>query len=287
MNLDTVTTENVQVGPRMRQLDKARVAVLMESMKAIGLQQPITCWLDESDVPHLVAGAHRLAAARKLLDAGDERWALIPCLFVNLTAIDRRRWEIAENLHRADLTALQHDEHVAEWVRLTDEAQKVAQPAPVSKPKGGRGNPGGMRAATRELGVERTQAQRAIKVDGLSPTAKAVAREMGLDDNRSALLDAAKHREPDEQVAELRRKANARASRKAQTHAEIKDASADACEIIADAIAEFIPEHRLPAVTAALALRGLKDVAARVQSLTGAVFDKTTAGRDDRARALS
>src|SRR5262249_11984944 len=124
--------------------------------------------------------------------------------------------------------------------------------------------------------------RRAVKVAGLSKEAKNAARAMSLDDNRSALLAAAKHEAPDEQVAELRRKAEDRARRKSQTHAEVKDAMADASEIIADAIAEFVPESRLPAVTAALALRGLKDVAARIQSLTGAVFDKTEAGRDDR-----
>jgi ParB-like chromosome segregation protein Spo0J len=31
-----------------------------------------------------------------------------------------RLWEIAENLHRADLTVLERSEHIAEWVRLTD-----------------------------------------------------------------------------------------------------------------------------------------------------------------------
>jgi hypothetical protein len=31
--------------------------------------------------------------------------------------------EIAENLHRADLTALERDKHVAEWIRLADASQ--------------------------------------------------------------------------------------------------------------------------------------------------------------------
>lgn len=46
-----------------------------------------------------------------------------------------RLWEIAENLHRAELSALERDEHVAEWIRLTGE--KLRQPDAVS---GGRGN---------------------------------------------------------------------------------------------------------------------------------------------------
>ena len=36
--------------------------------------------------------------------------------------------EIAENLHRADLTALERDEHIAEWIRLADlQSAQLAQ----------------------------------------------------------------------------------------------------------------------------------------------------------------
>jgi hypothetical protein len=48
-------------------------------------------------------------------------------------------------------------------------------------------------AAARELGIEKSDAYRAVSVAGLSDEAKAAAREHGLDDNRTALLeDAAK-----------------------------------------------------------------------------------------------
>jgi ParB family chromosome partitioning protein len=82
---------------------------------------------------------------------------------------------------------LERDEHIAEWVRLTEEKGKLAQLAPVS-PKGGRGNEGGINAAVRELGIDRTQAQRAVKIAGISDEAKAAAREAGVDNNQSALL---------------------------------------------------------------------------------------------------
>ena len=38
---------------------------------------------------------------------------------------DARLWEIAENLHRSELTVTERAEHIAEWVRLI--AEKVAQ----------------------------------------------------------------------------------------------------------------------------------------------------------------
>ena len=38
---------------------------------------------------------------------------------------DARLWEIAENLHRADLTVRGRVERIAEWVRLTED--KIGQ----------------------------------------------------------------------------------------------------------------------------------------------------------------
>jgi hypothetical protein len=34
--------------------------------------------------------------------------------------IDARLWEIAENLHVAELTELERAEHVTEWIRLAE-----------------------------------------------------------------------------------------------------------------------------------------------------------------------
>jgi len=90
---------------------------------------------------HLVAGAHRLEAVRKL------GWEQLPAVFIEADAVDVRRWEIAENLHRAELTVLERAEHVREWVRLTEEKQagQSAQVGPieekVSKRCDGRGTP--------------------------------------------------------------------------------------------------------------------------------------------------
>ncbi|APT31397.1 hypothetical protein MCBMB27_02106 [Methylobacterium phyllosphaerae] len=52
-----------------------------------------------------------------------------------------------------------------------------------------RGRPeGGIAAAARELGVENTEAKRAIKIDGIAPAAKEAARAAGLENNQSTLL---------------------------------------------------------------------------------------------------
>jgi hypothetical protein len=49
-------------------------------------------------------------------------------------------------------------DHIAEWVRLTEEKSGARC---ATKPGAGRGSEGGLRAAVRELGIDRTEAQRA------------------------------------------------------------------------------------------------------------------------------
>ena len=61
-----------------------------------------------------------------------------------------------------ELTPLERSEHIAEWVRLTEQKKPAAQVAPLEI---GYGKPppqkaGGINAATRELGIDRTEAQR-------------------------------------------------------------------------------------------------------------------------------
>ncbi len=77
------------------------------------------------------------------------------------SSIDAELVEISENLHRAELTQLQRDEQIARWMELTDAKRVSAQL--VQKPQGGRPE-GGVSAASRDLGIERMDAQRAVKV---------------------------------------------------------------------------------------------------------------------------
>jgi hypothetical protein len=92
-------------------------------------------------------------------------------------------------LHRAELTALERSEQIAEWARITE---SISGATCATKPGAGQGSKGGVRAASRELGLDRTEVQRSIKIAGLSAEAKEAARDVGLDDNRSALLKAAR-----------------------------------------------------------------------------------------------
>lgn len=183
--------DDIDVLEGRREVVAATVKRLADSIEQIGMRHPITV-RRKGDRYSLVAGRHRLEACKKL---GREH---VPAVIVSMTNAEARKWEIAENLHRAELTKLERDEQIAEWIRLTDE-EKPAQLAPVS---GGRGNEGGINAASRELGIERTEAQRAVKVASITDEAKDAAREAGLDNNRSALLQVAKEA-PERQVAKV------------------------------------------------------------------------------------
>ena len=268
--VEPIGISGVVVRGRLRPLDDDAVRALMNSITKIGLQSPITVRIEREfdgrgnaveETPVLIAGAHRLEAAKRL------GWHFIDAYVFEGDERDARMWEIAENLHRADLTVLERSEQVSEWVRLAEEREVLAQLAP--KPQGGRPQ-GGTRAAARDIGVTRDEARRSEKVAALAPEAKEAARAAGLDDNQSALLAAAKAETAAAQVEVL----NRRAAERARTHDEVKDAKADAREVLACAIAEFIPEYKLSDVGGALALLGMKEIAARVQTLTGAVFDK-------------
>lgn len=108
--------------------------------------------------------------------------------------------EIAENLHRAELSVQERADHIAEWVRLTEDRQS-AQLAPKG-PVGHRPE-GGINAAARELGIERTEAQRAVKIAGISEEARSAAADAGVT-TQAGLLEVAREPTPDAQVSKVR-----------------------------------------------------------------------------------
>jgi ParB-like chromosome segregation protein Spo0J len=194
-------TINVAANP-LRPLIDDEVRRLAVSMQQIGMMTPITVRYHEhipspesDDSYELITGRHRVEAARSL------GWDELDAIEIECSDVDAKLWEIAENLHRAELTKLQHDEQVALWIRLMNEKDIGADCANIPR---GRGQPkGGVRAASRDLGIDRDAASRAIKVASLSDEAKDAAREHGLDDNRTALLEAARETESAAQVAKI------------------------------------------------------------------------------------
>src|SRR5262245_42458979 len=136
--------DDIVVGEARRELDRSAVNRLAESIEQIGLRHPITV-REKGDKYHLIAGQHRLEACRKL---GREH---VPAIIVKMTNDEARLWEIAENLHRADLKKLERDEQIAEWIKLTERASNSQS----GRLDGRGGRPPGIEAAARELGIHR------------------------------------------------------------------------------------------------------------------------------------
>lgn len=267
MRTGEVYIDAVTVPSGRRPLNPDTVDRLVESIGKIGLQQPISVWSPDSETVVLVAGNHRLEACRRL---GEHK---IPAVFIEMDERQRRMWEIAENLHRAELTALERDEQVAEWIRLS--AEKVSQDG---TPKGGQQPAAkGVRAAEREIGVRKNDASRALQVASLTPEAKEAARETGQDDNRTALLDAAKQA-PERQAQFLRD----RSATREQNAREDRDLAEEAAEKVAELLAEHIPGHLWDGLKANLNAAGSRNIAKALNRLIGvSVFDNTAAGAED------
>ena len=117
--------------------------------------------------------------------------------------------EIAENLHRREISALERSELQAAWVEIVQARKETPDVSAEVRPKlSARGRPegrtpSGINKAARELGVPRSTLQQSVKIAKLSPEAKAEARKLKLDNNQEALLTAAKKVSPAAQVAAL------------------------------------------------------------------------------------
>ena len=200
-----VSPADIVVGDRLRALDRESVERLTESISKIGLKTPISVRSREQGWT-LVSGRHRLEACIAL--GMDE----IPVVTETGSEPEARLWEIAENLHRAELTALERAEHISLWIRLRGERgegrpcghadDKLGQVGPVSEldkaaqaepppAGGGRGREGGVRAAARELGISRTDARRALhRVNRIGRAVREALRDMPEVADNGAELDA-------------------------------------------------------------------------------------------------
>lgn len=118
-----IEVSTITVSDRKREVDPEAVSVIARSMVEIGLLTPITVIYpastaddaDTSSAPVLVVGANRLEAAMS------RGWKAIQCVVMDSGGAGAEMWEIAENLHRRDLTKKQRDEHIRRYARLLEE----------------------------------------------------------------------------------------------------------------------------------------------------------------------
>lgn len=188
-----------------RSFNQEQLQRLQISIEKIGLQTPITVkpfmkiWCGQNtECYEIVAGGHRWEACGRLGHNTIEA-------YIETDTMAARLWEISENLDRAELTASERAELLAKWVELCGEENSgISSENRTIFPERGRGQPkSGINDAARQLGIGRDKMHRAVKIaTKLTPGAKAEAVKLGLDDNESALVEAAKRPE-NQQVSYL------------------------------------------------------------------------------------
>jgi ParB family chromosome partitioning protein len=273
--------DEIVIAARMRdRLRDDAIASLMESIQKIGLREPPTIRIghdedeDGGEYPILVAGLHRIEALKRL----GAQYA--DCAVFDGDETEARLWEISENLHRAELTVQQQAEHIAEWVRLT-EVQSGQDVHNESKRADGRGHrhEGGVAKAARELPIagksehaKRKTVERAIRIAGIAPAAKAAAAAAGLDDNQSALLTVAQA-EPEQQARVVEEIAERKAQKAKDTDtvdrkiSEKKAANAALTEaqLFAEWLTERMARNEMPKIISWLEGCKSKDVTAAMR----------------------
>ena len=115
-----IAIEKIHVPERLREVSEAHVDLLANNINQNGLLSPILVMIKSKDEPEnyiLVAGAHRLAAVKKL------NQPTINCEIRNPANIEQvRLWEIDENLFRNELNAFERGKFLSErrdiWQQL-------------------------------------------------------------------------------------------------------------------------------------------------------------------------
>jgi len=111
---------DIEVGTRKRKLNESKVQSLAESFSSIGQLQPITVSEGDYGTYRLIAGLHRLEAAKAI------GWNKIQAAVFEGGEIETELAEIDENLMRNDLTVLEQGEHLARRQELI--GRKVGRP---------------------------------------------------------------------------------------------------------------------------------------------------------------
>lgn len=126
MKVEPQFVDLIDVGDRLRAVDPKKVSQLAESMKAIGLLNPIyVSYSADGSACTLVAGAHRLAAAKKL------GWESIDTVELPGGDLEAQLAEIDENLCRSELTPTEEAEHIGRRKEVWEAMQAAKEQAEI------------------------------------------------------------------------------------------------------------------------------------------------------------
>lgn len=247
----TVRVDEVFIIGERRPVDDGAVKLLAASINSIGLQTPISIRADASLVDpetgddcggyELITGRHRLSACKQL---GLDRIAAAVWP-ENSDRTDIQLWEISENLHRADLTKEQRDEHIRRYAELLEakEAREATgsedQPGQVVRPEIGYRKP-----PPQEKGI-----------------ASKIAEQTGL--SQRTIRRALKKRAPVDPEAERERKEAAKRRRE-----QDREARALAAEEYAGWLLSQVDLDQLPTLISWIEASPPRDVIAALRRLS-------------------
>lgn len=190
----TETLHNVEIIPvsaiienaGRRSLNEEKVREIAESFKELGQLVPIMIRKGERNKFILIAGAHRLAAARQI------GWTTIHVTIRNVDYDEAMLIEIDENLKRSELTVHERTVLVNKRIEIVERRQAEER----EKNEAGRGRPGGVAEAARVMGKDEDHVRRLAALKAVTDEAwdhaKSFRPDYKLDDNVSFMTRVAK-----------------------------------------------------------------------------------------------
>ena len=259
---------------RLRDVDPAQVKSLAESIKEVGLINPITVY--PRDIIRngqsvegygLVAGAHRLEACKSL------GWSEVPVVVVDLDENDRIIAECDENLcgsrltpaEKAEFTAARKRAYLAKHPETANGRNQHSRGGEVCQPSFSDDQ------ATKTGEAARTIRMNAERGEKVTPAALAMVKGTALD--TGAFLDALKKIKPENQCSYVQRKLDdlnrpkpKDDGKKAKIDADVKSRAA---KEVAEILAEHVPGGWWDAVKANLYAAGARNIADAFTNITG------------------
>lgn len=182
MKVKRIPVDHIHVVGSRRDVDPEIVTAIANSIKQVGLQNPITVAKRETLQGYrLIAGRHRLEAIKSL------QMEHVECHVIEWQRRKRRLWEISENLHRADLSELERANQINEWRKLTKN-----QDGQLARPGGRQPQDRGIKRTAKALRLSREKVRRSARIAELPDSVKAAAKKAGVQDNQRLLLELAK-----------------------------------------------------------------------------------------------
>ena len=184
----------IQIRDR-REFNEDAINDLAVSMRDIGLIYPINVAVsgkNESgkNIYSVYGGTNRCKAALKL------GWKRINAIVLKGDEDELRLYEIAENIFRNDPTALEFAELTTEYVEIV--TRKAVHDA---HPGGQQPHDKGISQAAKKLHITREKVRRSQLIAGISQSAKDAIKEAKLSRTQKVLLEIAKKKTPEDQLA--------------------------------------------------------------------------------------